>query len=508
MIVFVVCLTAFARLAVGQNIIERLVNPGPLAEAHAKLEATCTSCHTPFTRQTQNALCVDCHKPIGTDITGNIGFHGRNAEVKTSQCRRCHTDHKGRDASMVFLDQSLFDHAQTNFPLTGAHVGLTCQACHFAGKKFREAPKECNACHLRDDVHKGRLGTACADCHATSDWKKIGRGFDHGKTKFPLVGAHAKAECRTCHAGGKLVGLPVLCIGCHKADDVHKGKNGEKCQDCHKPEGWLNLLFDHDKTKFPLRGAHAKITCDACHKGGDFKAKLPLSCIACHKKDDVHEGRLGPECQSCHNDTTWKKATNFNHDKTEFPLRGAHVKIACDACHKNNDYKVKLPVACIGCHKKDDVHKGEFGANCEGCHTVTDWKTVTKFDHDKTRFPLVGKHKSVPCADCHKDNNFKNTPMQCQACHKDTFHQGKLGPDCAQCHSPNGWLKSSFNHNKQTKFPLTGSHVGLDCHRCHTKPVDGPPKISTVCGTCHQKNDVHRGRFGPNCGRCHSTRRF
>jgi len=494
------------RSSSAQNIIERLVNPGPLVQAHAKLEATCTGCHTPFTRTTQNSLCLDCHKPVNADVTAKTGFHGRNREIERSQCRRCHTDHKGRDADIVFLDRPLFDHTQTDFPLTGGHIGLACESCHAAGKPFRQAKSDCADCHAKDDVHKGRLGAACADCHVTGEWQKITR-FDHGKTKFPLRGQHAKNECRTCHAGGQLVDLPVTCIGCHKLDDVHKGKFGAKCQDCHKEEGWGQVKFDHDTTQFPLRGAHAKIACDDCHKDGDFKAKLPMTCLGCHQKDDVHEGRLGPECQSCHDVSTWKKAKNFNHDKTEFPLRGAHVKTACDGCHAGNDFKVKLPVTCIGCHQKDDVHKGSFGVKCEGCHGVASWKDVAKFDHDKTRFPLLGKHKPVPCADCHKDPDFKKTPLQCQACHKDVFHKGRLGPECGQCHSANGWLKSSFDHAK-TSFPLTGGHVDVDCHACHTKAVNGPPKVSSVCGECHRKDDVHRGSFGQNCGRCHSTRTF
>ncbi len=436
--VLLLVLIGAGQVANAQNIIERLVNPGPLADVHAKLEATCNSCHTPFTRATQNALCLDCHKPVNADVAAHTGFHGRNREIERSQCRRCHTDHKGRDAPIVFLDRPLFDHTQTDFPLTGAHIGVACESCHAAGKPFREAKSGCADCHADDDVHKGRLGAQCADCHVTVIWSKITR-FDHNKTKFPLLGQHAKADCRSCHAGDQLVGLPVTCIGCHKQDDVHKGKFGTACQDCHKNDSWRNVKFDHDTTQFPLRGAHAKIACDTCHKGGDFKAKLPLT--------------------------------------------------------------------CIGCHKKDDVHKGGFGDKCEGCHTVVTWKDVAKFDHDKTRFPLVGRHKPVPCADCHKDKDFKNTPMQCQACHKDVFHKGRLGPECGACHSPLSWLKSSFDHAK-TRFPLTGRHVGLDCHACHSKPVTGPPVLSTVCGTCHKKDDVHRGSLGQNCGRCHSTRGF
>ena len=435
-------LLAFGARAEAQNIIEQLVNPGPLAAAHAKLEATCNDCHTPFTRETQNALCLSCHKPVGADVAAHTGFHGRSPEVGSSQCRRCHTDHKGRDASIVFFSPSLFDHDISEFKLTGGHVGIACASCHKPMAKFRDAPVACDACHVKDDVHKGELGDKCRDCHAAETWRKTTVKFDHGKTKFALTGAHAKAECRSCHAGAAYIGLPLTCIGCHKADDVHKGSLGAKCQDCHVTEVWSTVTFDHDKTRFPLHGAHRKSACNGCHSPNPIedKGKLPLTCIGCHQKDDVHKGSFGPQCQSCHNEINWKQATNF--------------------------------------------------------------------DHDKTRFPLVGKHKPVPCADCHKSKDFKQTPMLCQDCHKDTFHKGRLGPECASCHTPKGWLLWRFDHNKQTKFPLTGRHIGLDCHSCHSKPVSGKPVLDTVCGSCHHKDDVHRGSFGQNCGRCHSTSTF
>ena len=437
-----VCLLAIFALAPNanaQNIIEQLVNPGPLAKAHEKLEATCTSCHTPFSRVTQNSLCLDCHKPVAADISAHTGFHGRSPEVPSSQCRRCHTDHQGRDADIVFFEPALFDHALTDFPLTGGHLGLACVSCHAEKAKLRAAPVACSACHGKDDPHKGELGSDCGKCHDAGIWRNTAP-FDHIATKFPLTGQHAKAECRSCHAGAQFVGLALTCIGCHKADDVHKGSFGAKCEDCHATEVWAKARFDHDKTRFPLHGAHRKV--------------------------------------------------------------------ACNGCHSDEPAKDRLPVTCIGCHQKDDVHKGSFGPDCAKCHNETNWKQATGFDHDKTRFPLIGRHKAVACNDCHKTSDFKAAPMQCQSCHADTFHKRRLGADCVSCHSPIGWLQWRFDHSTQTKFPLTGAHAKVECHSCHSQPVTGKPVLDTVCGTCHRKDDVHRGSFGQNCGQCHSTSTF
>ena len=61
-----------------------------------------------------------------------------------------------------------------------------------------------------------------------------------------------------------------------------------------------------------------------------------------------------------------------------------------------------------------------------------------RFDHNKTKFPLTGKHTKVACEDCHK-KSLENTPKDCIACHKkDDVHRGRR-PDCARCHTTNNW---------------------------------------------------------------------
>ncbi len=61
-----------------------------------------------------------------------------------------------------------------------------------------------------------------------------------------------------------------------------------------------------------------------------------------------------------------------------------------------------------------------------------------RFDHNKTHFPLTGKHTKVACENCHT-KTLENTPKECIACHKkDDVHRGRR-PDCADCHTPNNW---------------------------------------------------------------------
>lgn len=426
--------------AQAQNLFEKLVMPGPLIEGHAKLEKECMSCHEPFVRQSQSRLCLDCHKDINKDRQQNRGYHGRHANASVQDCRHCHTDHKGRTFDIVQLDRETFNHAATSFELRGAHATVACGGCHKQKVKFRQAPQRCFECHKAADRHKGRLGEACDGCHSEKDWRTV-KPFDHAKTKFALDGAHKNVGCAACHAGEHYKDLPTTCISCHQIQDRHGGRYGEKCETCHKPEKWVKVHFNHDRsTKFPLRAAHAKAKCDACHPGNLYRDKLAMTCVSCHKKDDPHNGTLGANCQNCHNDSGWRK------------------KVA--------------------------------------------------FDHDATRFPLVGKHAVVPCEECHRSTNFKEAPRACENCHKDTHHDGRLTAKCAQCHNPNGWARWRFDHNTQTRFRLTGAHQGLQCHACHTVKNTTKVTAATDCYGCHARDDIHQGSFGRACEQCHTTASF
>ena len=479
--------------------VETLLMPGKLIAGHAKIETECTKCHVRGSRGDQSALCLDCHKEVREDVQQHRGFHGKSKAVKGQQCKSCHTDHTGRDSDVVGMDKATFDHLVTDFELKGRHKGVQCDRCHQPkpGKplKFREAPGACIDCHKDDDVHKGKLGTKCADCHSAESWQRDSN-FDHSKTKFPLHGAHKKVSCASCHPNERYKGITTLCVDCHKINDVHRGKYGEKCQDCHGEDEWKKIRFDHDRdTKYPLRGRHKDISCGACH-GNDIHAKLKSSCIACHKADDYHRGNFGDKCDNCHKEEEWGKA-KFDHNKdTSFVLRGKHEKTACVACH-HADVHAHLAHDCLSCHRADDVHAGKQGKLCDQCHDPQGWKKNLSFDHDLTAFPLLGMHATASCADCHVNKAYKDAKKDCGECHgKDDVHKGRLGTACAQCHNPNSWKVWRFDHDKQTDFKLEGAHKGLHCYTCHSQAVKGKIDLPKNCSQCHEKDDVHHGNFG------------
>ena len=488
--------------------IETLLMPGKVIEGHAKVESECTSCHSRFSKDTQNKLCLDCHdhSAIREDIEKKQGYHGRSKQVRDISCGVCHTDHKGRNAKVILLDRELFNHDETDLKLEGAHARVPCQTCHKKGKLWREAPHICGECHEKQDVHKGDFGKKCGECHGANNW--VDKKFDHGKTDFPLKGAHEKALCASCHPNKKLYDkTPTKCVECHRGEDVHRKRFGEKCETCHNSVKWNKVRYNHDKTKFKLKGAHSKARCYACHLPGKEDKKLPLKCNDCHRADDVHKGRNGDKCEKCHNSENWGKA-RFDHDKeTDFKLLGAHKKTTCNACHAGGVKKDAKVRKCVECHQSDDVHKGDLGKKCDDCHRETGWSEKVRFDHDLTKFPLYGLHALATCESCHTKGQYTSTAAGCNDCHeKDDDHKGALGEACNDCHNANGWRLWKFNHNRQTDYKLTNKHRGLACNACHLR---GPPSATpNDCATCHEYDDVHRGRFGRNCSRCHTTKDF
>ena len=503
---FLLVILALSTQAARAVTIEKLIMPGPVSEAHAKLESSCGNCHDRADRDRQTALCLDCHKEIASDIRSQRRYHGRMRASASGQCSGCHTEHLGRSADISKLNESGFTHDLTNFTLDGAHATLQCASCHKPHTPYRKTLSTCIGCHKKDDAHRGGLGTDCMSCHGTNAWRQT--SFDHDKTDFPLTNKHRTVACAACHAGEHYKGTPKQCVGCHMPDDVHRGSQGPQCGNCHTTADWTSQKFDHAReTGFPLLGRHGHIGCQDCHRSGNLKDPIPKDCAGCHKADDRHAGRLGPECADCHSNDTWRVG-HFDHlARFKFPLEAAHASLDCHACHTSVAKTQKLPSDCATCHRADEPHGGTLGKQCEQCHSQVRWNDVT-FDHDLTRFPLLGLHVVVTCGQCHLTQKFKEAPQDCNGCHaKDDAHKGALGKDCAACHTPNGWKIWEFDHAARTRFPLLGAHAKVGCPQCHLQPQN-LMKPSMVCGTCHAGDDIHAGRLGQQCQNCHTTMTF
>jgi hypothetical protein len=507
----------FATAAFGQ--VGRLVSPGPLSRAHAKLEGidNCQKCHEPG-HQVSASRCLTCHKAVAERIAAGKGVHRGAAD----SCVKCHSEHAGVDAELRPFDTRRFDHAKVaGFPLDGRHAAIAgeCAKCHKT-RSFLTAQPACSTCHA--DIHKGALGGACVTCHPTSvAFADARRQFDHARAKFALVGAHRAVECAKCHVNKVFTGLKFAsCTDCHR--EPHRRAFGVACASCHNNDTWRTQKVDHARTAFPLRGAHATAACAACHVKPAVQVRLTATrCADCHV--DVHRGQFKGDCGSCHTDTRFGKAP-FDHSAgTRFALTGKHVGVACAKCHKD----AALPgreravgtgatkavlfrgasSACSSCH--EDVHRGGAGSQCETCHATSDFHAPKPYDHPAAIAAFfAGKHAaaSTTCADCHgrvaplagsstptpartpaetgkaavpvtlmvNAWRFKGLGTACATCHADP-HGGEFAGACDRCHAIDEprFAATKFSH-ASTGFPLTGKHKTAPCSLCH-KPKPGPP---------------------------------
>lgn len=303
-----------------------------------------------------------------------------------------------------------------------------------------------------------------------------------------LSRAHSEWEgitnCTTCHA-----------LGQRSADNA-------RCLDCHTP---LKSRIENDQ------GYHATVA--------------DQNCATCHKE------HFGVDFIPVRLDTL-----TFEHDDTGFPLQGSHTETACRGCHTPEyifaedvrQFKgehgalektfLGLFDSCIGCHLEESPHQDQFpDRECNDCHDAEVWEEAPVFDHDDTRFALIGKHSDVSCDGCHgtlrgptgsEYVQYVNLDFAtCQSCHEDV-HDGGFGSDCASCHTPEDWgrLKrtlsaSNFDH-ETTGFSLVGAHERAECSSCHGKPArrDDEIRITFIGNT--DRNSFPRLR-ADNCLSCH-----
>ena len=521
------------------------LSPGPLSEPHAGLEGSshCLECHSAG-RGVDPDACLSCHLALRKRVTAGQGLHAR---PDYGDCKTCHIEHHGRDFELVWWGEEgrdAFDHGLTGWPLRGAHAEVGCGECHEPGKvrgaeALRAQGKDlsrtflglgregCTDCHA--DPHEGTVGERCESCHSVDGWKPAG-GFDHSTTDFPLTGRHRDVSCRECHSDAATEGAPSFqvagqaCRDCHR--DPHEARLGTSCGDCHSTAGWRSVEldgFDHDRTRYPLRGRHRSVACEGCHRPGSPRRGLAFgACSDCHA--DPHGGQLrdrpdGGRCESCHDVQAFVPSSfgMVRHLESDFPLTGAHQAVPCLACHQ--EALGRLPAAgrggrfrfadttCQACH--GDPHHGEAARfveaeGCPACHEVGTWARIS-FDHARTGFALAGKHAGIDCRSCHPTIDvgaaeeriqMRGLQTECAACHADPHGGQFAGVDgrtaCERCHGVDGWERPDFDHERDTAFPLRGAHETVPCAACHPTARDEDGRevlrfrpLPTECAGCH-----------------------
>lgn len=446
----------------------------PLLGAHAGRE--CAACHQPGTAADLAAeraapaavrACNACHAdPHGGTTPTALRL------PDAGDCARCHAPTAWREAR-----PDAAAHARFDFALHGPHARAACSSCHgdrgtpprWTGAAPTEAA--CAACHA-NSPHRAEVlaaarvadgpGDGCAGCHRADDaaWTS-GRmtASQHAQAGFVLTPPHHEVACSKCHTaptwGERYPGRsPDDCRACHQ--DVHGGQFADeakyaRCTACHDRAHWAPPRFGvaaHAATAFPLTGAHEAVACGRCHAQADGAPRAfhgtSSRCADCHR--DVHQGRFdrdglpkvvggGADCARCHDTTAFAPTTApFDHARwTGHALAGAHVQLACAACHPAGaaDGRRHGAVAgtdCASCHR--DVHEGQFAVagrvDCARCHEPTKW-LPSVFDHQTmSRFRLDAMHGKLACSACHQAQpgeagfvvRYKPLGTQCADCHR------------------------------------------------------------------------------------------
>jgi len=506
----------------------------PLIGGHALSD--CKQCHSSGVFSGLSNECYSCHQQ---DYTATINPNHISLDFPTN-CKECHSLSPG------WRPAEYKDHDGKSFPIySGKHKGEwdNCSDCHTNPGNYSQFT--CTNCHEHnksdtDDEHDDVSGynynsDACYGCHpnGSSDG-----AFNHSSTNFPLTGAHASADCASCHANG-YKGTTMVCYDCHTTnynESINPNHTqigiSNDCAACHTTEpDWKPATFATHDEYYRLEGGHIPVAndCAACHKGNYVDS--PNTCFGCHAPDynqsnnPSHTAAQFPTtCEDCHSPAAWAPAT-FDHDGLYFPVySGKHAGTwtNCNECHTTGgDFK---QFSCIDCHdhNKPDmdlkhVGVGGYEYNSIACFTCHPDGTSLGFDHAAAGFPLTGGHSTALCQNCHT-NGYAGTSPVCAGCHTQDYNESAnpnhtaigIGNDCATCHtlSP-GWNPATFpTHNNY--YVIAGAHVPIaeQCADCHNGNYNNTPN---QCVGCHltkynQTTDPNHiaAQFPTTCADCHS----
>ena len=551
-----------------------------LTGAHDSAE--CSACHQ---LAEVEVLEQGQHRFLGLQQTCSVCHEQDHQDAHEGRmvrdCRECH----GQDSWDAYEPRG---HERV-LELTGGHEGLDCTTCHETGSardllvvgtvRGRAQARECIDCH--DSPHQEELvtqvalqndhtfGRACTICHTPEqtdfrDERVLGsmQAERHAATGFALAAPHDEADCSACHDPGSPYAerhpgrTQTSCAACH--EDVHRGEFDERtfaaegCVSCHAMTHFDPPLFDaamHERTGFPIDGAHAEQDCRSCHVPGTG-AEIPhfsdadARCETCH--DDAHRGAFDSvlaaapladvtvrsgSCSHCHDTTGFANGAreDFDHARfTEFAILGAHAQASCETCHEPSpepdEYGRRFGrVAdhfgefrgCATCH--DDPHGGDFDreglpervegrSDCARCHQETSFRALHgQFDHGTwTGFALTGVH-ALRCSECHapedeptrEGRTFERAwGGRCADCHQDPhagqFDRNQEPADCARCHGTETDFKTlRFRHDTHSRFDLGEQHADVACGACH-QPVEVNGQsvtryrpLPTQCADCH-----------------------
>lgn len=357
---------------------------------------------------------------------------------------------------------------------------------YIALDKFYSKPKLLMTMLVLLTLSMFAIHSHAAQSDAADSGDKIQARFDHMTTGFPLTGAHAIADCGSCHIGGVFKGTPRNCASCHTKGQrvvaidmtaTHFATT-EPCDVCHtNTVTFLGARYDHGKA---IPGQ-----CTSCHNGVVSTARAP---------SHTSGVKLTNSCDNCHRTFAW------------LPASWNHVGVAPGTCGALCHNGVGAPGRPSNHLTASTIGRSTY--ECDSCHNFFAW-TPNNYSHADSHYG------SGLCANCHSYTlGTNNTPIF-------TSHMAITGA-CNTCHtSTSTWLNASGG--------MPSNHIpfnsGAICTNCHIS--DYVTKVATTtmhslsssysCATCHispnaytgspntqQTKGSHSGSSGSNCSNCHS----
>lgn len=469
--------------------VVRLKAPGDFPHAaHARLFATCESCHADVAQNTTAGLfpsptsCVSCHN--GTDAK-RVEWR---APVRPAP-----------QGLLAFSHQRHFASDTTSRSCTTCHAGST-------GKGFMDVKAArsatCFGCHAHQAPSHYDPANACRTCHVPLT---AARGVDlEVVRRLPKPATHEARGFIAAHAPGSPAAA-ATCATCHAR---------ESCARCHLNVAALPVaaaLARDQRVAEITRGLAPAWPVPDTHQREDFvqahgaSAAAPgATCANCHARSS---------CATCHTGPGARKVIQSLSEPSSAP-RGVQLRRpVADARGRAGSTVAVARIAAdtlpqvVRPHPRNfvEAHRTVASAGqqtCEGCHTQRFCSDCHAGESRRAFHPpnfSAGHAASTyardrECASCH------NTEVFCRACHQASGLQA-AGRNAATYHNAQPqWL---LQHGRAARLELascTTCHTQATCMRCHA---------TTGWGVNPHGRDFDADRLGRKamamCARCHIT---
>jgi hypothetical protein len=435
----------------------RLASKGPLAKPHAMWDSTCTACHVPFAPINASRWApspwASSHGG-GTKCTGchaGAAHHQTQITNEVPDCAECHRDHRGRDTSLLAMDDS------------------ACTTCHKSLPAHRAggaSPLKVAPTVTRFDL-KNHPDLTAAWTRRASDPKRIkfnhalhlaaGLTLEKGGAPFTFEPLSAADRIRNGWKGKQLSeSVQLACASCHEQDA------GESARSAGRQAAVGGEPRDRGASMLPISYERHCAACHTLH----FDANLPDA----QARHGISAQEVLAELKQLYTAQAVKADPDLLRQFVpprpvpgrSLPRANPQIKQAIDeklltaakllfgsAVDENVRRQAKLPAGrrgCVECHVLKPggwpiVSVGSLAAlEIEPPLMTPVWQTHAVFNHQT--------HRALGCGECHAaatkskqngDERLLPDITQCLACHAPAGSQ-KAGQAagastaCTECH--------------------------------------------------------------------------